>query len=138
MRRTLLAAVFAVFVSVLVVPTNSAYAGADSDGFRGTWTSIDPFDDSIQYLSIQGSGKSGKHSVFLYDTVASGACGGEPDGVTGAGTVSDDTLYWFFTVTCPGSGKGPVVGPVGPGFFIYDDGTDTLLDDAEAVWTRLS
>jgi len=76
--------------------------------------------------------------VFVYDTVASQACAGGPANVTGAGVVDDDVLVWFFTVTCPGGGKGPVVGRVGPGLFFYDAGTDTLTDDSGTVWSRVN
>jgi hypothetical protein len=47
-----------------------------------------------------------------------------------------DTLYWWFTVTCPGSGRPPITGRVGPGFFDYHSDNDTLVDDADAVWSR--
>jgi len=135
MRRALFAASFAIAVGVTMLPATPASAA--SDPFRGSWTSVDPFDGSTQYLSINGSGKAGNHSVFLFDTVATGACSGGPANVTGPGQVDDDTLYWVFTVTCPGGGRGPVTGLSGPGFFVYDSGTDTLTDDAEALWSRL-
>jgi hypothetical protein len=87
-------------------------------------------------MSIQGSGTSGRHSVFLRDSMASVACGGAPANVTGSGMADGDTLYWWFTVTCPGSGRPPITGRVGPGFFDYHSDNDTLVDDADAVWSR--
>lgn len=133
MRRLVSAASVAVAVGTMMIPADTASA---SDAFRGSWTSIDPGDGSTQFLRVQGSGKQGNHSVFLRDTVATRACAGGPANVKGPGRVDGDTMTWTFTVTCPGGGKGPVVGRVGPGFFIYNAGSDTLIDDTGAVWHR--
>lgn len=124
-------------VAVGSVLGSVAPASASVDEFRGSWESIDPGDGSSQTLRIQGSGTAGKHAVFLYDAEASVACGGAPANVAGSGTVVAVTLTWFFTVTCPGSGQPPLRGLVGPGFFTYNAGDDTLVDDAGAIWHRL-
>lgn len=135
MRRGTFAAGLVLAVGALLAPADAAWGA--SDPFVGSWTSSDVGDGSTQYLTIQGSGARGHHSVFLYDTVASQACAGGPANVVGSGRIIDDALTWSFTVTCPGGGKGPVSGRVGPGFFTYDEGTDTLMDDTGAVWSRL-
>jgi hypothetical protein len=120
---------------VLLAPV--APAAATEVAFRGSWVSIDPGDGSNQSLTISGSGATGKHSVVLRDDVASVACGGARALVPGTGTVSGDTLTWFFTVNCPGSGRPPVNGRVGPGLLTYVAMDDTLVDDAGAIWHRV-
>ncbi len=134
MRRIPFIASLILAVGTLLGPVTAA--SASSDVFRGSWASIDPVDGSSQTLSIQGSGTGGQHSLFLHDTVATVACGGGPANVTGSGTVDGNTLTWFFTVTCPGTGRPPIIGPTGPGFFIYHRADGTLTDDAGAVWHR--
>lgn len=134
MRLSVAVASAIVTIGALLGPVSPASAA--SDDFRGTWASIDPGDGSSQNLNIQGSGKAGKHSVFLRDAEATVACGGAPANVVGSGTVAGDTLTWFYTVTCPGSGQPPVHGLVGPGFFTYNADDGTLTDDAGAVWHR--
>ena len=135
MRRATLVVGIVLALGAPVLPTDAAWA-TNSDVFRGSWTSNDSADQSAQTMTIQGSGRSGHHSVFVYDTVATRACGGGPAIVTGAGTVDDDVLVWFFTVTCPGTGRGPTTGRVGPGVMTYDEGTDTIIDDSQTVWHR--
>ena len=137
MRRAFMAAGLALSLGAFMLPANAAWA-APSDVFRGSWTSFDSGDGSAQTMDIRGSGARGHHSVFVHDTVASRACDGAPANVKGAGTVDEGVLVWFFTVTCPGSGKGPVTGRVGPGLLFYNAGTDTITDDSGTVWHRVS
>lgn len=130
----ILAAAVAVTAALL---TPSAASGATSDPFAGRWASIDVGDGSYQTLVVHGTGTTGHHGTRLYDTVASQACAGQPAAVQGPGVVSGDEMRVLFTVTCPGSGRGPVSGLVGPITYTYHPGTDTMTDDAGDVWHRL-
>lgn len=134
MKRVLAAGI--VVAAALLTP--SAASGATTDPFTGSWASIDVGDGSYQTLVVHGTGRTGHHGTRYYDTVASQACGGQPAAVQGPGVVSGDDMTVVFTITCPGSGRGPVVGRVGPIIYTYDVGTDTMTDDAGAVWHRLA
>lgn len=113
----------------------TATAGA-KDGFSGHWQSVDVADGSSQTLDVSGSGADGTHATQLHDMVATIACSGGPANVQGPGRVSGGQMSVVFTVTCPGSGRPPVNGRVGPAVYTYDAGSDTLTDDAGNVWHR--
>jgi hypothetical protein len=134
MRKFLIIGTCSALLGVLILGLATP-ASASDDVFRGTWTSID-VDGSHQTLSIQGSGEQGHHSVFLSD-VAGTVCGGAPAQVTGSGTVDGDTLNVLFVVTCPGTGRSPVMGRISF-TFTYDPATDTLTDGSGVVWHRAS
>lgn len=125
----------AVIVLAAVLAPGVAHA-ATFDPFAGSWESYDSGDGSYQTLSVSGSGKAGRHSTFLHDTVASQACGGQPANVQGAGVVSGSEMTVFVTVTCPGSGRGPATGLIGPIVYTYDVNTDSMTDDSGTVWER--
>ena len=124
-----------ILIVALTLLALAAPAATAADGFRGTWTSTDT-DLSNQTLWINGSGQTGRYAVSLYDDAASQACGGAPARAQGSGWAEGDTLYWGGTVTCPGTGRGPVTGRIGIAALMYDADTDTLIDDAGIVWYR--
>jgi hypothetical protein len=114
----------------------SAASAATGDGFTGHWASTDVVDGSSQTLDVSGSGVGGTHATQLHDTVASFACGGGPANVQGPGRVYEGDMYVVFTVTCPGGGRPPVRGRIGPAIYTYDSASDTLSDDSGNVWHR--
>jgi hypothetical protein len=114
-----------------------AATAATGDGFTGHWASTDVADGSSQTLDVSGSGVGGTHATQLHDTVASFACGGGPANVQGPGRVDGSQMYVVFTVTCPGGGRPPVRGRIGPAIYTYDSGSDTLSDDSGNVWHRV-
>jgi hypothetical protein len=120
----------------MLVPTASSAATADP--FTGAWESIDVGDSSYQTLEVYGSGSGGRHATRLYDTVATQACDGQAANVQGPGVVSGAEMTVQFTVTCPGTGRGPTTGLVGPIVYTYSPGSDTITDDSGTVWHRLS
>ena len=121
--------------SVLASPAASS---ATTDPFAGGWESIDVADGSYQTLNVYGSGTGGRHGTRLHDTVASQACDSQPANVQGPGFVSGVEMTVFFTVTCPGSGRGPTTGLVGPIVYTYEPDSDTMTDDSGTVWHRLN
>jgi hypothetical protein len=132
-RFALSIATMSMLCALVVGPATAASAA--NDVFAGTWISIDT-DGSNQILFIMGSGARGRHALFLEDDAASVACGGAPANVQGSGTVEGNVLSWFFTVTCPGTGRPPITGRTGPGSFTYREGSDTLRDDSGIIWHR--
>jgi hypothetical protein len=136
--RVLSSVVAVVFIVTASVLAPGAASAATADGFAGAWSSYDVGDGSYQTLDVYGSGERGVHGTRLHDTVASQACDGQPANVQGSGFVSGTDMVVFFTVTCPGSGKGPVTGRVGPIIYAYDPGSDTMTDDSGTVWHRLN
>jgi hypothetical protein len=109
-----------------------------ADPFGGRWESIDAGDGSYQTLRVRGAGVNGRHAVRLFDTAASQACSGEAASVQGTGSVSGRRMSFYFTIACPGSGKGPTTGLVGPIVFRYHAGSDTLTDGSGTVWHRIN
>ena len=132
-RLTLSIATLSMLCALVIGPTMAA--SASNDVFVGTWTSIDT-DGSNQVLFIMGSGARGRHAVMVEDDAATVACDGAPAHVQGSGTVERNVLSWFFTVSCPGTGRPPFHGRTGPGSFTYRSGTDTLIDDSGVIWHR--
>ena len=131
-RLTISVATLSMLCALIIGPTATA---APKDVFVGTWTSIDT-DGSNQILFIMGSGARGRHAVMVEDDAATRACHGAPAHVQGSGTVEGNVLSWFFTVSCPGTGRPPFNGRTGPGSFTYRPGTDTLIDDSGVIWHR--
>ena len=134
--RLSIALATAIAVSGLTL-ASPAVGATTSDPFGGMWESIDAGDGSYQTLNVRGSGTGGMHAVRLFDTEASAACGGEPASVQGTGSVSGSRMAFYFTISCPGSGKGPTTGRVGPIVFRYHAGADTLTDGSGTVWHRI-
>lgn len=133
--------IFSVFTAAIVatsVLTPTTASAATTDPFTGAWESIDSGDGSYQTLDVYGSGASGRHATRLHDTVASQACDGQPANAQGPGVVSGVEMAVMFTITCPGSGKGPATGQVGPIIYTYHPGSDTMTDDSGTVWHRLT
>ena len=137
MRRTAgaLAAVLTLLTLTVAGPPATAL---EPDSFAGSWESYDIGDGSYQTLTVRGTGTEGMHGVRLIDTAASQACAGAPASVQGRGSVSGTTMTFLFTITCPGSGKGPTTGLIGPILFRYHAGSDTLTDGSGTVWHRTS
>jgi len=135
MRRLALSIATLSMLCALVFGPSTAASASNKDVFVGTWTSID-HDGSNQVLFIMGSGARGRHAVMVEDDAATVACGGAPAHVQGSGRVEGRVLSWFFTVSCPGTGRPPFNGRTGPGSFTYRAGTDTLIDDSGVIWHR--
>src|SRR5262245_61633285 len=110
--RLIFGAVATAVIIAAPVLAPGASSAATRDPFAGAWESIDVGDGSYQTLDVHGSGTAGRHGTRLYDTVASQACAGQPANVQGPGFVSGDEMVVLFTITCPGSGKGPTTGLV--------------------------
>jgi hypothetical protein len=133
-RRFRIGGVLIAAATLLVLAVPVAHA---QSVFTGTWTSTD-LDGSNQTLWISGSGAAGRHAVSLFDDAASQACAGAPARAQGSGLAEDGVLMWSGTITCPGTGKGPIQGRVGLMTLMYDEGSDTLVDDSGVVWDRAS
>ncbi len=130
---------FATLVALFALTLTPTTASASTaDPFVGAWESYDAGDGSYQILNVRGSGTGGMHGVRFVDTVASEACAGGPAGVQGSGSVSGRRMTFSFTISCPGFGKGPTTGLVGPIVFTYHPGSDTLTDGSGTVWSRLT
>jgi len=103
--------------------------------FSGTWTSIDTFDGSVQYLSVKNSTKP---TVTLTDTYAS-YCATHGAASTlfvgaGTGTFKGGTqLLVKVTRAACGSFKVPLSVLAGLKY-TYAAGTNTLTDTYEVVW----
>jgi hypothetical protein len=119
-------------IAVASVGTADQAVAAQDNAFVGTWTSTD-HDGSNQELSITGSGK-GALAVFYFDDSPTGACGGSPAHVVGAGTPDGDALTTYATLTClPG---GNVLRSRITFTYYYSPGTDTLIDESGVIWYR--
>lgn len=136
--RSVASAIAAGLTITASVLAPGAVDAATTDPFAGEWESIDVGDGSYQTLNVYGSGSRGVHGTRLYDTLASQACDSQPADVQGPGFVSGVEMTVFFTVTCPGSGRGPTTGLVGPVVYTYQPDSDTMTDDSGNVWQRLN
>lgn len=138
MRKLGLAASAALLCALAAVPVS--LAGASSP-FEGSWTGIDPVDDSTQHLTIRGGGA---HVQVQYVDEFGTTCVdvGAPTSVfTGvlAGSISGNELVARFK----SAGCGPLLLlRAADGFdwiFEYDVSTDTLfgaINDGPATWSR--
>lgn len=125
----------AVATAELLMPTSAT--AASTSPFAGAWESLDAGDGSYQTLNVYGSGARGTHATRLHDTVASQACNDQPANAQGPGVVTGVTMTVRFTITCPGSGKPPINGQVGPIVYTYDPGSGTMTDDSGTLWNRV-
>lgn len=130
MRRLLRPLLGAVLVTQLLTVTASA---ADPGSFKGVWTSTDT-DGSFQMLIVSGGATP---SVTFEDFYAS-ACvrfGGPATHwvSAGEGTVDGDVLFVAFHK----SGCGSFSIGAYEGAWLYQAGSDTLIDSDDIVWTRL-
>jgi hypothetical protein len=102
--------------------------------FEGTWISTDPGDDSRQTLVVAAGVTPTVHFEDALST--GGACLADPVKVftaDGFGHVAGNRL----TVVYPdGGGCGLMTVQIGPGFFDYDEATDTLLASDGLTWFR--
>ena len=103
--------------------------------FEGTWTTIDPVDDSRMTLVVAAGMTPAVHFEDAFATGA--ACVDDPVKVftaDGTGQVSGSLL----AVTYPdGGGCGLLTVEIGPGFLEYDEATDTLTDSDGLRWFRV-
>ncbi len=121
--------------------TSSAPTAAAADPFVGTWSAVDPSDDSA--MSLQVSRDADEYRVVLTDTRAT-SCGVDAAGkpttparVDATGTVVGDTLVTdATTINCqsdPPTTKQLSLRII----YTYDAASDTLHDDAQnASWHR--
>ncbi|HVL54171.1 MAG TPA: hypothetical protein VM344_07895 [Vitreimonas sp.] len=102
--------------------------------FEGTWTSTDPGDGSNQTLVV-GAGRN--PTVHFEDDFATGdACRDDALKVftaDGIGTIVDDRLHVEWPA---GGGCGLMTVPIGSGFIVYDEDTDTLRGFEDLTWVR--
>ena len=128
-RRMLVVAVAALAVLLVVAPTSAASA---SSQFKGSWTSIDT-DGSSQTLTVSGGASP---SVVYQDFYASGCnnFGGPATHWTaaGKGSVDGDLLEVAFHK----SGCGNFLQGGYGDAYVYDEGTDTLVDTFGIIWYR--
>jgi hypothetical protein len=127
----------ALLVAVAAVPV----AAGSSSPFEGSWTSIDPVDDSTQHLTVRGS--AGHAQVEYVDEFGTTCLNiGAPTmvftGVLTASISGDEMVAVFKSAGC-----GPrIVLRAADGFawfFEYDPTTDTLfgaINDGPATWYR--
>lgn len=132
MQKNLLVIACSVVLAAAALGSPTAASPRD-DEFRGTWTSID-IDGSHQKLDIGGSGRRGRHSMFLFDDSATTACGGSPAHVVGSGVVDGNRLLMRGTLTCKPGGN-PLGGRTSIRF-VYRPATDTLTDNSGVTWHR--
>ena len=127
-RRALVIALVALGTLFVVAPVSAA----TSSPFTGNWVSTDT-DGSHQTLSVS-SGRS--PSVVYQDFYASGCdnFGGPATHwvAAGKGTVDGDTLWVGFHKSGCGRFEQGGYGDV----YVYDAGTDTLVDTFDITWYR--
>lgn len=130
MRRVVPILLGALLLGQLVAASTSA---AGPSPFKGLWTSIDT-DGSSQLLIVSGGSTP---SVTFEDFYAS-ACDrfGGPSThwvSAGRGSVDGDALF----VSFHRSGCGTFSIGAYDDVWAYDAGSDTLIDSADIVWTRM-
>ncbi len=103
--------------------------------FEGTWTTIDPDDDSRMTLVVAAGTTPAVHFEDLLST--GGACVADDVKIftaDGAGQVSGTLLAVSFP---DGGGCGLMTVDIGPGFYEFDEATDTLTASADGLtWSR--
>jgi hypothetical protein len=136
MRRLGVVAIAALLGAAVTVPVSAA-----SSPFNGSWSSIDPVDESAQHLSIKGSG--GRVQMSYVDEFGTTCVDvGAPTTVFSGvltGTISGNELVGLWK----SAGCGPrLVLRATDHFewiFEYDPDTDTLfgaINDGPATWYR--
>jgi hypothetical protein len=129
-RKTAVCAAILLGAQALVAQPASAAAEVP---FNGSWASVDT-DGSNQTLTVRGAGAYTR-AVYLYDDAAT-VCGGAPARVPGSGVIDGDVLFLRAVVVCtPGGNQFREHVVVG---FIYDAGSDTLVDSSGVTWYRSS
>ena len=128
-RRSLLVAGALLAMAIGAAPVSAA---SPATSFTGLWTSTD-FDGSHQTLTV-ASGSS--PSVVYQDFYASGCDNsGEPTThwtAAGQGSVEGDTLFILFHK----SGCGHFLQGGYEDMYVYDSGSDTLIDTVGIIWSR--
>lgn len=103
--------------------------------FEGTWTTIDPADDSRMTLVVAAGMTP---VVHFEDALATGgACVADEVKVftaDGTGQVSGSLLAVSFP---DGGGCGLMTVEIGPGFYDYDEATDVMTDSSGLAWFRV-
>ena len=118
-------------VLAIAIPATSIAAPSTS-AFTGSWESTD-FDGSHQTLVVSTGARP---SVVFQDFYASSCDGhGNPSShwtSAGWGQVDGDVLW----ISYQKSGCGTFLKGGYEDYYVYDSGTDTLIDSADNVWTR--
>ena len=132
MQRRLTSLLAALALAV-AIPA-SALASPGTTVFAGTWISTD-YDGSTQLLLVSAGTQP---SVTFEDFYAS-SCTAHGSPAThwvsaGQGEIDGDMLFVDFHK----SGCGPFSIGGYSGAWTYDAGTDTLIDDADITWHRLT
>jgi hypothetical protein len=128
MRRIVLFVL--VVVGVLLVTAGDATAGGDP--FLGGWRSVDT-DGSQQSLQVEPLGP-GYNAVYYRDSFTSGVCHGAPAKIWSRMHVNGNVMKGSGDLRCPNN----IHFHLGVGRYIYDPGTDTLVDGFGIVWTRVA
>lgn len=103
--------------------------------FEGTWTSIDPGDDSRMTLVVAAGLTP---VVHFEDGFATGAaCVADAVKVFTADGIGQVSLSRLAVSYPDGGGCGLMTVPIGSGFLDYDEATDTLTDSNGLVWSRV-
>ena len=110
----------------------AALAATSTSPFAGNWASTD-FDGSHQTLAVAGGGHP---SVVYQDFYASGCdtyAGPDTHWVAaGQGSIDGDVIWIEYRK----SGCGTFLQGGYSDYYVYDSGTDTLLDSVGIIWYR--
>jgi hypothetical protein len=123
---------FVLFVMGLLLAT-AGHATAGGDPFIGGWRSVDT-DGSQQSLQVEPLG-AGYNAAYYRDSFTSGVCQGAPAKIWSRMRVNGNVMKGSSAdLRCPNN----IHFHLGAGRYIYDPGTDTLVDGAGIVWTRVT
>ena len=103
--------------------------------FEGTWTATDPGDDSTLTLVV-GAGIA-PVVQFQDDLATGGACNADEVKVLRADGVGEITGNRLVATYPDGGGCGSIMVPIG-GVYEYDADKDTMLDQDDVTWSRVS
>jgi hypothetical protein len=120
-------------LAALLVGVLAGPAAASGGGFSGVWVSTDPVDGSAQMLSVSGGSAP---SVVYQDAFASYCARNGFPAVhwvaAGQGTIDDTVMNVDYHKSgCGTFGQGGY-----SDVFVYDGGTDALVDGSGVTWSR--
>lgn len=128
-------------VALLIATVAAVVLSGGSQGpfrstvFEGTWTSVDPGDGSAQTLVVAPGITPAV--LFVDERSTGGACAADEVKVftaDGNGTVLGNRLE----VRWPGGGGcGSLSVAMGNGVYMFDEGTDTIVDGTRLAWSRV-
>jgi hypothetical protein len=122
---------FVLFVLGLSLAT-AGQATAGGDPFVGAWRSVDT-DGSHQSLQVVPIG-AGYDAAYYRDSFTSGVCAGAPAKIWSRMRVNGNVMKGSGDLRCPNH----IRHHLGVGRYLYDPGTDTLVDGFGIVWTRIA